>query len=73
MSPNATSNYADLVLQEAAAAEEAYKNLKFSNTKSANELTSSVVQLNLTDEEKFPALGKTGKLNSFSFCPKLSF
>jgi hypothetical protein len=55
MSPTVTSNYADLVLQEAAA-----EKLKAKCAPTANEVISSLVKLNLEDEDTFPALGKTG-------------
>lgn len=50
-------NYADLVLQEAAAAAEAAK----AADKTASEVTSAIVELNLKDEEMFPSLGQNGK------------
>ena len=64
MSPYATTNYAELVLQEAAA-----EKLKQTSAPTANEVTSSVVKLNLEDQETFPALGKAS--NSLNGAIKL--
>ena len=59
MSSPSVPNYAELVLQEAAA--EAAQLKKTPAKSSADCITPAVVELNLKDEEKFPTLGQAGK------------